>query len=373
MHTPIPFLNLRDAHVELKNEIDSALLNVVDEGKFILGPQVQAFENEFAAYTGSKYCIGVGNGLDALILSLKALGIQPGDEIIVPANTFIATWLAVSYVGAVPVPVEPDENTHNIDPTFIERSITPKTKAIIPVHLYGQPADLDPILTIAKKHQLKVLDDAAQAHGARYKGKRIGSLCDATSWSFYPGKNLGALGDGGAITTNDAELATTLRALRNYGSKIKYVNDLMGFNSRLDEIQAAVLRVKLRKLDEWNQRRSQLAENYSTALKDHCTVPFVPDWAEPVWHLYVVRHPDRDLLQQKLLAKGIETLIHYPIPPHMQKAYKELEIAPDTLPLTKRLASEILSLPFGPHLLVPQQKQVIDHFLQTSLAGSVKN
>jgi dTDP-4-amino-4,6-dideoxygalactose transaminase len=369
MHPTVPFLNITAGHIELKDEIDSALSQVLKEGKLILGPEVQAFEKEFASYTDSKYCIGVGNGLDALILSLKALGIKPGDEVIVPANTYIATWLAVSHIGAIPVPVEPDENTYNINPILIEQAITPKTQAILPVHLYGQPADLDPIFALAKKYGLKVLDDAAQAHGARYKGKRIGGLCDATAWSFYPGKNLGALGDGGAITTNDEELATTLRTLRNYGSKIKYVNDFMGVNSRLDEIHAAVLRVKLRKLDEWNKRRSQSAENYTKSLKAHCKVPFVPDWAEPVWHLYVICHPERETLQQRLKERGVETLIHYPIPPHMQKAYKELGIPPEALPLTKRLASEILSLPFGPHLEAAHQQKVVEHFLETSLTG----
>lgn len=363
MHPPIPFLDLKKAYLELKKEIDLALLQTAHDSRYILGPEVLAFEEEFAAYTQTKYCITVGNGLDALYLSLKALGITSGDEVIVPANTYIATWLAVSYAGAIPVPVEPDKKTYNINPNLIEDAISSKTKAILPVHLYGQPADLDPLIALARKYNLKVLDDGAQAHGAKYKGMRIGGLCDATTWSFYPGKNLGALGDGGAITTNSESLAITLKTLRNYGSHVKYVNEFMGINSRLDEIQAAMLRVKLAKLDEWNLRRAKLATTYSKLLKDHYPVPFVPDWAEPAWHLYVIRHEERDRLQENLKSKNIETLIHYPIPPHMQKAYGWLKINSDSLPLTKKFSSQILSLPFGPHLTTDQQQEVIKQLL----------
>lgn len=346
----IPFLDLKLAYLELKEEIETALLRVASKAHYILGEEVNAFEHEFANYTNVKHCIGVANGLDALQLGLRSLGIKTGDEVIVPANTFIATWLAVSNLGAIPVPVEQDPKTYNINPLLIEGAISNKTKAIIPVHLYGQPADLDPILTIAKKYQLKVLDDAAQAHGAKYKGKRVGGLCDASAWSFYPGKNLGAFGDGGAITTNDDMLAESLRAMRNYGSHIKYVNDMKGVNSRLDEVQAAILRIKLRKLDEWNLRRSMLAKIYTETLPDHFEVPYVPVWADPSWHLYVIRSLNREGLQQWLKSNGIETMIHYPIPPHLQKAYGDLNISAESLRLTKQISSEILSLPLGPHM-----------------------
>lgn len=367
--TVIPFLDLKGVYDELKEEIEVALLRAASGSRYILGSEVEAFEEEFAAYTQSKYCVGVGNGLDALYLSLRALGIGTGDEVIVPANTFIATWLAVSYTGAIPIPVEPDEQTYNIDPRLIEKAISPNTKAIIPVHLYGQPADLDPILALAKKYRLMVLDDAAQAHGARYKGKPVGGLCNISAWSFYPGKNLGAFGDGGAITTNDESLAISLRTMRNYGSKVKYVNEMMGVNSRLDELQAAVLRVKLRKLDEWNHRRAVHAKAYSEALNINYKVPFVPEWAQPAWHLYVIQHQDRDFLQRKLRDSGIETLIHYPIPPHLQNAYKSLEISKGSLPLTEFMSSKILSLPLGPHLLSSQHKKIVDEMLRPELVG----
>lgn len=254
----IPFLDLKAATDSLRSEIDIAISRVLNSGQYILGDEVGAFEDEYAAYCGAKYCVGVANGLDALHLVLRAWGIGPGDEVIVPSNTYIATWLAVSYCGATPVPVEPDEKTHNIDPSKIESLITTRTKAIIPVHLYGQPADLDPIIFISKKYNLKLLEDGAQAHGARYKGKRIGAHGNAVAWSFYPGKNLGAIGDGGAITTDDGELFEKLKSLRNYGSSKKYIHELVGFNSRLDSLQAAILKVKLKKLDEWNAIRKKL-------------------------------------------------------------------------------------------------------------------
>ena len=255
----VPFLDLQAGYLELKEEIDAAVARVLQSGWYILGPEVSAFEEEFASYCGADHCIGVGNGLEALHLALLAMGIGPGHEVIVASNTFIATWLAVSMAGAVPVPVEPDPATHNLDPGRMEAAITERTKAILPTHLYGQPADLDPILDIARRHGLKVLEDAAQAHGARYKGKRVGGHGDAVAWSFYPGKNLGAFGDGGAVTTNDADLASRIRTLGNYGSREKYVNEVRGFNSRLDPLQAAVLSVKLRYLDEWNARRRAVA------------------------------------------------------------------------------------------------------------------
>ena len=347
----IPFLDLGAAYRELKPEIDAAVSRVLESGWYILGPEVEAFEAEWAAYCEAEHAVGLANGLDALILALRALDIGPGDEVIVPSNTYIATWLAVSGVGATPVPVEPDPATHNIDPARIEAAITSRTRAILPVHLYGQPADLDPILDIARRHGLRVIEDAAQAHGARYKGRRIGAHGDIVCWSFYPGKNLGALGDAGAITTNDAALAESVALLRNYGSRQKYVNEVAGVNSRLDPVQAAVLLVKLEVLDDWTNRRRAVAVAYNEGLKESGLIlPHVPDWAEPVWHLYVVRTPDREAMQARLTKVGIGTLIHYPIPPHMQAAYAELGIAPDALPLARDIADEVLSLPMAPQL-----------------------
>lgn len=349
----IPFLDLRTAYLELKTEIDAAIVRSLDSGWYILGAEVEAFETEWAAYCEARHAIAVGNGLDALHLALHALDVGRGDEVIVPSNTYIATWLAVSQAGAKPVPVEPDTRTCNLDPARIEAAITPRTKAILPVHLYGQPADLDPILEIARRHGLRVLEDGAQAHGARYKGKRLGAHGDVVAWSFYPGKNLGALGDGGAVTTNDPVLADRIRVLRNYGSRVKYVNEVRGFNSRLDPLQSAVLRVKLRLLDDWNGRRKRLAAMYLETLDiGALTLPFVPNYADPVWHLFVVRHAKREALQQHLSEAGIGTMIHYPIPPHLQLAYAELGIKPGALPIAEALANEVLSLPIGPHLSI---------------------
>ncbi|MCX7112894.1 MAG: DegT/DnrJ/EryC1/StrS family aminotransferase [Proteobacteria bacterium] len=350
--TLVSFLDLKSPHIELHPQLEAAFDRTLNSGWFILGKELDAFEREFAAYCEAEHCVGVGNGLDALHLILRAYGIGPGDEVIVPANTYIATWLAVSYAGAAPVPVEPDERTYNLNPALIEAALTPQTKAIIPVHLYGQPADMGPINAIAALHGLKVIEDAAQAHGARYLGRRVGGLGHAAGFSFYPGKNLGALGDGGAVVTNDAELADRVRVLRNYGSKVKYHNEVKGFNSRLDELQAALLRVKLRCLDEWNARRQQAAGVYLNQLAGvaELTLPFVPDWSEPVWHLFVVRHPQRDALQQRLQQAGIGTMIHYPIPPHLQRAYAELGFDEGTFPITESIHREVLSLPMGPHL-----------------------
>lgn len=365
----IPFLELKSAYQEQKTELDEAIATVLESGYYILGPQVEAFEAEFAASHGVKYCVGLGNGLDALHLGLLALGVGPGDEVIVPSNTYIATWLAVTYTGATPVPVEPVEATYNLDPARIEAAITPRTKAILPVHLYGQSADMEPIVEIARRHNLGVLDDAAQAQGARYKGKYVGGLCDITAWSFYPGKNLGAYGDAGAITTNDAALADRVRVLRNYGSRIKYVNEVIGFNTRLDELQAAVLRVKLKKLEEWNGRRRKIAALYLENLQGlDLVLPEVPEDNEPVWHLFVVRHPRRDDLQNYLKQTGIGTLIHYPIPPHMQQAYLGLNIKEGSLPISEAIHREVLSLPMYPHLSDEQVQQVIAALRQYSLA-----
>ena len=356
----VPFLDLHAAYAELRPEIDAAIARVLDSGWYILGPEVEAFEAEFAGYCQADHAIGLANGLDALHLALRAMDVGPGDEVIVPSNTYIATWLAVSQCGAVPVPVEPDPATHNIDPARIEAAITPRTKVILPVHLYGQPVDLDPILAIARKHGLRVLEDGAQAHGARYKGRRIGGHGDAVAWSFYPGKNLGALGDGGAVTTNDAQTADRLRVLRNYGSRVKYVNEVAGYNSRLDPLQAAVLRGKLAHLDDWNARRTALAQVYLDGLRDTGLVlPHVPDWAQPAWHLFVVRHRQRDDLQRALTEAGIGSLIHYPIPPHKQQAYAEAGYPADAFPLANRLAEEVLSLPMGPQMGVDQAETVV--------------
>jgi dTDP-4-amino-4,6-dideoxygalactose transaminase len=347
----IPFLDLGAAYQELKSDIDAAIQRVLVSGWYVLGPEVDAFEQEWATYCEASHSVSVANGLDALILALKALDIGVGDEVIVPSNTYIATWLAVSAVGATPIPVEPDIATHNINPDLIEAAITPQTKAILPVHLYGQPADLDPIVALAKKYGIAIVEDGAQSHGARYRGKRIGAHGDVVCWSFYPGKNLGALGDGGAITTNRADIADRIRVLRNYGSRVKYVNEVQGTNSRLDPIHAAVLRVKLHHLDEWTARRSAIAKSYMAGLCDTPLIlPNVPEWAEPAWHLYVVRTNQRKVLQTKLSNMGIGTLIHYPIPPHRQTAYAQMALRADALPIANQLAEEVLSLPIGPQM-----------------------
>lgn len=357
----IPFSNLHTAYVELKKEIDSSIARVLDSGTYILGHEVEAFEDEWSSYCDARHCVAVGNGLEALELGLRAMGVGPGDEVIVPSNTYIATWLAVSHCGAIPVPVEPDETTYNINPSLIEAAITPRTKVILPVHLYGQPCDMDPIIAIARKHGLRVLEDAAQAHGARYKGRRIGAHGDVVAWSFYPGKNLGAMGDAGAVTTNDPELAERVRALRNYGSRKKYVNEVRGFNSRLDPIQAAVLRVKINHLDEWNARRAKLAKLYMFGLSECAVVlPHVPAWADPSWHLFVVRTRARESLQTTLQQAGITTLIHYPIPPHEQDAYGDMGMDRSSLPLASQLAREVLSLPLWPQMSIDECTCVID-------------
>jgi dTDP-4-amino-4,6-dideoxygalactose transaminase len=351
MNTIIPFLDLRASYLELKDELDAAYKRFMDSGWYILGEEVESFEQEFAEYCGVKHCVGVANGLDALRLMLEAYGIGPGDEVIVPSNTYIATWLAISQVGANPIPVEPDLATCNIDPARIESAVTPRTAAILPVHLYGQPAEMDPIRAIADRHGLLVLEDGAQAQGAQYKGRRVGSLGHAAGISFYPGKNLGAFGDAGAITTSDPAIADKLRTLRNYGSRRKYYNDDKGYNSRLDGLQAAFLKVKLTKLDEWNDRRRVLATAYLDGLKSvpDLSLPFVPDWAAPVWHLFTVRHPRRDELQIYLNNAGIGTLIHYPVPPHKSDAYAS-DRDWGTQLVAEEIAATTLSLPIGPHM-----------------------
>jgi dTDP-4-amino-4,6-dideoxygalactose transaminase len=355
----IPFLDLGRLHQSIREPLDEAYRRVMDSGWFIMGPELEAFESEFAAYSEVKHCIGVGNGLEALHLLLRAYGIGPGDEVIVPSNTFIATWLAVSQCGATPVPVEPDVKTHNIDPALVAAAITPRTRAIMPVHLYGQPADMDPINELAVKHGLIVIEDAAQAQGARYKGRRAGSLGHAAGTSFYPGKNLGALGDGGAVLTNDDAIAEKVRQLRNYGSKVKYQHDLAGYNSRLDEMQAAFLRVKLAVLDEWNARRREIAFQYSTLLAGaDVELPFVPGYAEPVWHLFVIRSKRRDALKAHLEQLGVSTVIHYPTPPHQQACYRDRSVG--KFPIADQLASEVLSLPMSPDLRREEVELVVN-------------
>ena len=362
----IPFLDLKKSYISLKSEIDASIRRVLNSGQYILGEEVDLFENEYAEYCGAKYCVGLGNGLDALQLGLLALDVGPGDEVIVPSNTYIATWLAVSRCGAKPVPVEPELASYNINPDHIEAKITSKTKVILPVHLYGQPADLEPILAIAKKHKLSVLEDAAQAHGALYKGEKIGSHGDIVAWSFYPGKNLGCFGDGGAVTTNSLGIADKIKKLRNYGSSIKYINDIKGFNSRLDPIQAAVLRVKLKVLDDWNLKRTKIAMIYQSKLKNGLsTLPKVQKWATPAWHLYVIQHPNRDDLQMKLKDMGINTMIHYPIPPHLQGAYSDLNMPKGTFPISEEIHSRVLSLPIDPFLNLEEIEYVIEAFNQS--------
>ena len=365
----VPFLDVGAAYRELKPEIDAAVARVLESGWYILGPEVEAFEAEYAAYCGAAHAVGVANGLDALVLSLRALGVGEGDEVIVPSHTFIATWLAVSAVGAVPVPVEPDPGTWNIDPDRIEAAVSARTRAILPVHLYGQPADLDPIMDIARAHGLAVIEDAAQAHGASYKGRRIGAHGDAVCWSFYPGKNLGALGDAGAVTTNRADVADRIALLRNYGAREKYLNEERGLNSRLDPIQAAVLRVKLARLDDWNLRRRAIAARYIEALGGTGLVlPHVPDWADPVWHLFVVRSKRRDVLRAQLDAAGVQTLIHYPVAPFDQRAYAHLQRDAERCPIARSLSREVLSLPIGPQMASDDVDGVIAGVVESSRA-----
>jgi dTDP-4-amino-4,6-dideoxygalactose transaminase len=356
----IEFLNLRQVNAAYGDELREAIVRVLESGWYILGEETEAFEREFADFCGTGHAIGVANGLEALSLALRALGIGPGDEVLVPSNTFIATWLAVSHVGATPVPVEPDPRTFNMDPSRIEAALSSRTRAIIPVHLYGQPADLSAILDVARRHGLRVLEDAAQAHGARYRGRRIGGHGDAVAWSFYPGKNLGALGDGGCVTTNDAALAGRIRLLRNYGSQVKYHHDTVGHNSRLDEMQAAVLRVKLRRLDADNRRRSTIARRYLEGLQASGVVlPHVADEADPVWHLFVARHARRDELASRLATAGVATMVHYPVSPHLQPAYAAMGMARGTLPIAEQLQDQVFSLPMGPTQSDADTEQVV--------------
>jgi dTDP-4-amino-4,6-dideoxygalactose transaminase len=347
----VPFLDLKREYHALRDELDAACSRAMESGWYILGAEVEQFEREFAAYCGAKHCVGVGNGLDALALILRGLGIGAGDEVIVPSNTYIATWLAVSHVGARPVPVEPEPASFNLDPARLERAITTRTRAVLAVHLYGLPADMDPVREVARRHGLKVIEDAAQAHGARYKGRRTGVLGDAAGFSFYPTKNLGAFGDGGAVVTDDDVLAARVLELRNYGSARKNEHPVKGYNSRLDELQAALLRVRLRRLDECNARRRALAGLYASLLRGtEVSLPSEQPGSEHAWHLYVIRSRRRDALREALEARGVGTLIHYPTPPHLQAAYAELGLEAGALPLAEAMHREVLSLPMGPYL-----------------------
>ncbi|WP_455207581.1 DegT/DnrJ/EryC1/StrS family aminotransferase [Kaarinaea lacus] len=357
----VPFLDLHATYQELKEELNAAYERFMESGWYILGEEVDAFEDEYAKYCGAHHCVGVSNGLDALKLALQAVGVSEGDEVIVPSNTYIATWLAISQVGATPVPVEPNLETYNLDPDLVEQAITDKTTAILPVHLYGQPADMDPLLDIANRYRLAVVEDAAQAHGARYKKRIIGSIGHATAFSFYPGKNLGAFGDAGAVTTDDPQVAEKVRMLRNYGLRKKYYNEVKGYNCRLDGLQAAFLRVKLKKLDEWNERRRDIVNYYLNELASvvNLTLPHVPGWAEPAWHLFTVRHPGRDELQAHLSSSSIGTLIHYPIPPHKSEAYMG-DKNWGGFPLAEQIANTIISLPMGPHISIENARLVVE-------------
>jgi dTDP-4-amino-4,6-dideoxygalactose transaminase len=358
----IKFLDLLPAHSEIADELSAGIKRVIDSGIYILGEEVESFEEDWAGYCGSKYAASVGNGLDALILALRALGVGRGDEVIVPGNTYIATWLAVTACGATPVPVDPGTGSYNMNTKVLESVITDKTKAIIPVHLYGEPAELDEILFIAKKYDLLIVEDAAQAHGAVYKGKRIGAHGDAVAWSFYPGKNLGAIGDAGCITSNSEELIQRVRILRNYGSEKKYFNKEKGINSRLDPIQAAVLKVKLRYLDLWNQYRYDSADIYSAIFKDamnkdpalssKLSTPKTSLASRSAWHLYVIQVSNRSEVISRLESEDIQTMIHYPLPPFMQEAYAELRESSGKCSVSIAQSKRVLSLPLYP--LMPQ-------------------
>ena len=358
----VPFASFRPMHDELRQQLDQAYHKVVDSSHFILGKECKAFEEEFAAYCDAKYCVGVANGLDALFLILKAMDIGEGDEVIVPSNTFIATALAVSYTGATPVFVEPELKSYNMDPARLEEAITDKTKAVIAVHLQGRPADMDRILGIAGKYGLKVIEDAAQAHGVRYKGKRVGTFGDAAGFSFYPGKNIGALGDGGAVVTNNRELADKVRAIGNYGSNYKYSHIYKGVNSRLDELQAAFLRVKLTQLDKWNEARTAIAKKYFAGIQNEKIVlPLKPD-ADfgHIYHVFAIRCRERDALEQYLADHGVGTVKHYPIPMHLQACYADLGYKRGDFPIAEEISDTIISLPMFYGMTQAQVQYVID-------------
>ena len=357
----IPLVDLRTQHLALKDEIDGAIDRVVGNSSFILGEEVASFEKEFARFCQAKYAIGTCSGTSALHLALIACGVRAGDEVITTPSTFIATAEAISYIGAKPVFVDIEPDIYTIDPSKIKAAITERTKAILPVHLYGQPASMEPILEIAGEHGLRVVEDAAQAHGAEYKGKRIGTLGDVACFSFYPGKNLGALGDGGAIVTNDDEIAETVRLLRNHGRKQKYIHLFIGYNYRLDAIQAAILRVKLKWLEDWNHKRRQYADIYRNMLQGfELTLPCKIDHCQPVYYVFVVRSKRRDALAQWLKERGIEAGIHYPVPLHLQPAYQHLGYQKGDFPIAEQLADEVLSIPMFPELTESQVEEVVE-------------
>lgn len=358
----IPFVDLKAQYQTIKDDVDTAVLDVMQRCDFVLGQDVKDFEKEFASFCQADYAVGVDSGYSALELIMRAYNIGPGDEVITAANTFIATVLAITNTGANPVLVDIDPDTYNLDPAKLEAAITPATRAIMPVHLYGQTADMDTILKIARQFGLLVIEDAAQAHGARYKNRRAGSLGDAAAFSFYPGKNLGAYGDGGAVVTNDARLVERIRMLRDLGMRVKYHHEIKGFNHRLDTMQAAVLRVKLRHIDDWNVARRRIAQQYSDQLADlPILTPFSPDWAEHIYHLYVIRTQNRDALQRHLMEAGIASGLHYPIPIHLQLAYQELGYQEGDFPITEQYAKEILSLPMYPEL----EPEAVDYVVNT--------
>jgi dTDP-3-amino-3,4,6-trideoxy-alpha-D-glucose transaminase len=367
----VPFVDLGAARDELGSELEDAILRVHRSDRYLLGPELEAFEREFAAYCGTRHCVGVGSGLCAIELALRAAGIGEGDEVIVPAYTWIATWLAVSRAGGRPVGVDVEEWSYNLDPGLVEAAITSRTAAIVPVHLRGQPADMDAIGELARVHGLIVVEDAAQAHGATHRGRRVGALGKAAAFSFYPSKNLGALGDGGAVTTDDDELAERVRLLRNYGMRNRYEIEVTGVNSRLAEVQAAALRAKLPRLDGWNAARRALAGTYDRAFEDEAAirVPRTPSWAEPVWHLYAIGHPDRDACIEGLAARGIEALVHYPVLPHRSAAYREAHAA-TSFRVAERLADSSLSLPMYPQLGAERAERVAQAVLETVGAAS---
>lgn len=357
----IPFLELSRSIADVRPLLDAAHARVLDRGQLLLGPELEAFEADWARWLGAGHAVGVANGLDALRLALTACGVRTGDEVIVPSNTYVATWLAVSQIGAHPVPVEPVEADCTIDPMRIAEAITARTRAIMPVHLYGQACDMQPILELARKHGLAVIEDAAQAHGASYRGKRIGAHGHAVCWSFYPTKNLGALADAGAITTDDAGLADRLRVARNYGQRQRYVCEVQGWNSRLDELNAAFLTAKLPRLEAWNRQRRILAERYMSELGDgDIQLPRPRSAGEHAWHLFVIRHPRRDALRQALADAGIGTACHYPVPPHLQPAYDSMGLKRGMLPIAERIHDSCLSLPLHPHLSADEQETVIE-------------
>lgn len=367
----VPFLDLRAMQRELGEDLERTVARVLESGWYLLGPELEEFERAFASYCGTRHCVGVGSGLSAIELALRAAGVGPGDEVIVPAYTWIATWLAVTRTGARPVGVDVEETTYNVDPRLVEAAITDRTAAIVPVHLRGEPADMDAIGAIAAAAGLVVIEDAAQASGARHRDRRVGSLGDAAAFSFYPTKNLGGIGDGGAVTTDDDELAAQVRLLRNYGMRDRYEIEVEGVNSRLSEVQAAVLRLFLPRLDAWNRARASLAEVYLDAFRDHgsLSLPATPGWADPVWHLFVIGHPDREACARALSERGVGTLVHYPLLPHRAPPYRD-HWAAGSFPVAERLSARALSLPLYPQLDPAACERVAEAVLATLAAPS---